>query len=103
MFRFTLAPAVAAVALVAFMPSPAGAQSYPDSRYAVAPAANGWDGNRFWQGAPTDPRQRINWLQRRIQRGQTDGTLGRREAYDAQRELNDIRRMAMRTHSRSQN
>src|SRR3569833_3513528 len=102
MLRFTLAPAVAAIALAAFMPGQAGAQPYPDSRYAVAPAPNGWNRDQFWQGAPTGPRQRIAWLQRRIQRGRADGTLDGREAYQAQRELNDIRRMAMRSRSRSQ-
>jgi len=102
MLRFTLTSAAAAIAFAALMPGQAGAQPYPDSRYAAATAPNGWDRDQFWRGAPTSPRQRIDWLQRRIQRGRADGTLNRREAYDAQRELNDIRRMAMRTRSRSQ-
>ena len=69
MLRFTLAPAVAAIALAAFMPGQAGAQSYPDSRYAAATTQNGWNRDQFWQGAPAGSRQRIDWLQRRINRG----------------------------------
>jgi len=102
MLRFTLAPAVAAIALAAFMPGQAGAQSYPDSRYAAATTQNGWNRDQFWQGAPAGSRQRIDWLQRRINRGRADGTIDRREAYQAQRELSDIRRMAMRSRSRGQ-
>ncbi|WP_420136515.1 glycine zipper 2TM domain-containing protein [Sphingomonas sp.] len=59
-------------------------------------SANSWDRDAFWRGAPVDPRQRIQFLQRRIQRGIADGSLDRREARNAQIELNSIRRDANR-------
>lgn len=40
--------------------------------------------------------QREDWLQQRIERGRADGSLDRREAYRAQRALNDIRAMQAR-------
>ena len=43
--------------------------------------AHGWNLDR-----------RIDWMQRRIDRGRGDGSLDRREAYRAQRTLEDIRR-----------
>ena len=43
--------------------------------------AHGWNLDR-----------RIDWMQRRIDRGRDDGSLDRREAYRAQRALEDIRR-----------
>jgi hypothetical protein len=61
-----------------------------------APAVTGYNasyGNRdIWAGAPTDLRQREAWLERRIQRGQRDGSLTRQEAYQALRQLSNIRR-----------
>jgi len=62
---------------------------------AVAQPGN-WDRNAFWRDAPTDPYQRINFLQRRIQRGIEDGSLSRRDARRAQYQLNQIRRSADR-------
>lgn len=59
-------------------------------------SAGTWDRDAFWRGAPTDPRQRIQFLQRRIDRGVADGSLDRREARNAQIELNQIRREASR-------
>jgi len=38
-----------------------------------------------------DLGRRIDWLQRRIDRGRQDGSLDRREAYRVQGSLNDIR------------
>jgi hypothetical protein len=55
---------------------------------------NGWDRETFWHDAPSDIRQRIDWLQRRIDRGVQDGSLSRREAGDFYRRLNYIRRDA---------
>ena len=48
----------------------------------------------FWQGAPDGLQQRIDWLQQRIDRGISDGSLDRREARNAQLQLNDLRRQA---------
>ena len=55
-----------------------------------------WDRNAFWRDAPTDPYQRIRFLQRRIERGTEDGSLSRRDARRAQYQLNQIRRNADR-------
>jgi hypothetical protein len=48
----------------------------------------------FWQGAPDGLQQRIDWLQQRINRGVADGSLDRREARQAQVQLNTLRRDA---------
>jgi hypothetical protein len=56
----------------------------------------GWDQQAFWNGAPTDLRQRIEFLQRRIDRGTQDGTLSRRESRDLNRRLAQIRSDARR-------
>lgn len=58
----------------------------------------GYDGGAFWRGAPDSPRQRIQFLQDRINRGIGDGSLDRREARSALNELNNIRRMDARMH-----
>jgi len=55
---------------------------------------NGWNRETFWRDAPSDIRQRIDWLQHRIDRGVQDGSLTRREAGDLYRRLNYIRRDA---------
>jgi hypothetical protein len=71
-----------------------GATSAQAPRYGYEQGqGNAWNGTTFWQGAPNDPRQRIDWLQRRIDRGIADRSLDRREARNAQQELNTIRRM----------
>jgi hypothetical protein len=58
--------------------------------------SGGWDRESFWRGSPQSTRERIQWLQQRIDRGMGDGSLNRREARNSQRELDSIRRMAMR-------
>ena len=78
------APMAAIAALTMVGTLPAAAQS------------GGWDRNAFWRDAPTDPYQRIDFLQRRIQRGAGDGSLSPREARRAQYQLNQIRRDADR-------
>ena len=60
------------------------------------PGPNGWNREAFWRGAPADPYQRIDFLQRRINRGIADGSLDRREARRSQYELANIRREADR-------
>ena len=60
----------------------------------------GWDSTGFWQGAPDSPRDRIRFLQNRIDRGIGDGSLDRREAHRANRELGRIRAMDARMHYR---
>jgi hypothetical protein len=76
--------AIAALTMVGTLPmaAPAGAQ----------PPA--WDRDAFWRGAPNDPYQRIDFLQRRIQHGVDDGSLSPREARRSQYQLNQIRQNA---------
>ena len=56
--------------------------------------SRGYNSSSFWQGAPDGLQQRIDWLQQRIDRGMADGSLDRREARNAQLQLNDLRRQA---------
>ena len=58
------------------------------------PYYGNWNSRDFWQGAPSDTWQRINYLQQRIDRGVRDGTLTRPEARRAQSQLDRIRRDA---------
>jgi hypothetical protein len=51
-------------------------------------------GPQFWQGAPSDPRARIDFLQQRIEHGVQDGSLDPHEARSAMHELDRIRRKA---------
>lgn len=59
-------------------------------------AQGGWDRERFWHGVSADPLARIDVMQRRIQRGVTDGSLTRKEARASQQSLDKIRRDARR-------
>jgi len=54
-----------------------------------------WNPEEFWRGAPTGLRERIDWLQQRIDRGIADGSIDRREARQAQWELDQLKRDAM--------
>lgn len=67
---------------------------------AVAQPAAAWNRDAFWRGAPADPYQRIDFLQRRIQHGANDGSLNPREARRSQYQLNQIRRDADRMRMR---
>lgn len=53
-----------------------------------------WNRDTFWRGAPNGTRERIDWLQQRINRGVADGSLDRREARRVQMQLDSIRRDA---------
>jgi len=75
-----------------------GNRSYSDQR-----DGRGWNGNEFWRGAPASPWERIQFLQRRIDRGIQDGSLDRREARRAQTELRSIRQEAWRWRQRDGN
>jgi hypothetical protein len=65
------------------------------AQYNSAPSSS-WDRNAFWEGAPSGISQRVDFIQRRIDRGVSDGTLTRREANDLNRELATIRSDARR-------
>jgi hypothetical protein len=98
MTRFIAAAALATSMLVA---APAAAQNYGTPAYGgQGYASQGYDrqgyGNDFWNGAPSDTWQRIDFLQQRIQRGMSDGSLSPQEARRAQMQLRQIRRDAMR-------
>jgi len=60
----------------------------------------GWDRDSYWRGAGNDPLQRIEFMQRRIDRGAADGSLTRKEAKASQKTLNQIRRDASRMGNR---
>jgi hypothetical protein len=58
-------------------------------------ARDSWNREAFWRGAPEGVRQRIDWLQQRIDRGVQDGSLDRQEARRAQRQLDTLRQEAV--------
>lgn len=64
--------------------------------FPAAAQPGAWNRDAFWRGAPADPYQRIDFLQRRIEHGIDDGSLDRREARRSQWQLNRIRRDADR-------
>ena len=72
--------------------TPASAQPRPGNWQQSQ--SNGWDRDAFWRDAPNDPRERIAFMQNRIDRGISNGSLDRREARRAQEELNSIKRDA---------
>lgn len=75
----------------------AGATPVVAQPYNAPYSQNGtWDRDAFWRGASEDPIQRITFVQRRINRGISDGSLDRREARRSQRELENIKRDARR-------
>jgi hypothetical protein len=74
---------VLAVASVIAAGAPALAQPYPRER--------GWDRGHGEDRGEWNIDRRLEWMQRRIERGRDDGSLDRREAWRAQRSLNDIR------------
>jgi hypothetical protein len=76
--------ACAAIAASFAVAAPLAAQTYGGNR-------DGWNSNEFWRGAPSDPWQRIDYLQQRIDRGRQDGSLTPREARRAQMQLRRIR------------
>jgi hypothetical protein len=61
---------------------------------AAQPRDGGWNSGEFWRGAPSDPWERIQYLQQRIDRGMQDGTLNREEARRAEFQLRRIRQDA---------
>ena len=81
------------IGLTLLTAAPLAAQPAPDSWHGNP--GTGWDRDAFWRGAPDSPRERIDFVQQRIDRGAADGSLDRREARRAQWQLNNIRRDAM--------
>src|ERR1043166_8255009 len=62
--------------------------------FAAVPVAAQPYSNDFWRGAPDGLQQRIDWLQQRISRGTSDGSLDPQEARRAQYQLDSLRRDA---------
>jgi len=60
----------------------------------------GWDRDAFWRDAPADSWRRIDFLQRRIERGRADGSLSPSDARRAQYQLTNLRRQAWRMRRR---
>jgi hypothetical protein len=85
----------AALAVAIGVAVPAAAQNGRDWN-----GDRGWDRNAFWSDAPSGAWQRIDFLQRRIDRGRADGSLTAREASRAQYQLQDLRRQAWRMRRR---
>ncbi len=83
-------PILIAAALALAGTAGVASAQYADNNQTYRPVA----ANGYWQGAPDGLRQRIDWLQQRIDRGVADGSLSRREARRAQWQLNDLRRQA---------
>ena len=83
-------PILIAAALALAGTAGVASAQYADNNRTYRPVA----ASGFWQGAPDGLRQRIDWLQQRIDRGLADGSLSRREGRQAQLQLNDLRRQA---------
>jgi len=81
---------LAALAVAASTAAPLSAQ--PVSGYGYGTSA--YDRDAFWRGAPDVLQQRIDWLQQRIDRGVSDGSLSREEARRSQWQLDSLRRDA---------
>jgi hypothetical protein len=81
---------IIAIVAGAIVATPAAAQ--------WAPQRGPWNPNAFWQGAPANPYERIQFLQNRVNRGVADGSLDRREGWRVNRELNGVRQWIQRMH-----
>lgn len=57
-----------------------------------------WNPGAFWQRAPENPYQRIQFLQDRVNHGVADGSLDRREAGRVNHELNGVRQWIHHMH-----
>jgi hypothetical protein len=75
-----------------------GAQSAPSWQ-----SGSSWNRDAFWRGAPDGTQQRIDWLEQRIDRGLSDGSLDAAEARRARYELDTLRRDADALDSRLDN
>jgi hypothetical protein len=69
--------------------TPASAQPTTDWR-----SGSTYNRDTFWREAPEGLQQRIDWLQRRIDRGVADGSLSRQEERRARYQLDALRRDA---------
>lgn len=68
----------------------AASLAVPFSAFAQA----AWDPAAFWHDAPPAAWERIDYLQHRIDRGESDGSLNHKEMVRAEADLNQIREIA---------
>jgi uncharacterized membrane protein YccC len=87
----------AALAATFLVAAPAAAQNYNRN---YNPNYSQGNGNEFWRGAPSDTLERIQYLQQRIDRGRSDGSLTPEEAARAEGQLQQIRREAWQMRNR---
>lgn len=78
------------------------------AQVAAQPASNWQSGSTYnrdayWRGAPDGLQQRIQWLQQRIDRGTSDGSLDPAEARRARYQLDVLRRDADALDTRLEN
>jgi hypothetical protein len=86
-----LAIAMAGTAMPAFAQPASGSWHSGDS----SNRGDSWNRDAFWRGAPDGLRERIDWLQQRINRGASDGSLDARQARRLQWQLNSLRNDAV--------
>jgi hypothetical protein len=73
-----------------------GAPAYQDDYRNYYDDRGAFNSNRFWAGAPNNVYERIAFLEQRVRRGIDNGSINRREADRAFREITQIRRDASR-------
>jgi hypothetical protein len=73
-----------------------GAPGYQDDYRSYYDDRGAFNSNRFWAGAPTNVYERIAFLEQRVRRGMDNGSINRREADRAFREIAQVRRDASR-------
>jgi len=71
--------------------APVQASPYAYREYGPSYGAQ-YDPNRFWQGAPNAPEQRINFLIDRVNQGRADGSLTRGESRRVMARINQVQR-----------
>ncbi|HET9630292.1 MAG TPA: hypothetical protein VFP14_12505, partial [Novosphingobium sp.] len=86
----TLTAALAAAAAL----SVAGGVAQAQPAYGYGGSTSTYDRDAFWRGAPDGLQQRIDWLQQRIDRGRSDGSLAPADARRVQWQLDTLRRDA---------
>lgn len=95
MFKSTKTPATfaAALAAAAAVVSLTGGAAQAQPAYGY-PSGGTYDRDAFWRGAPDGLQQRIDWLQQRIDRGRSDGSVDPAEARRLQWQLDSLKRDA---------
>lgn len=95
----TLTAALAAAAAL----SVAGGVAQAQPAYGYGGSTSTYDRDAFWRGAPDGLQQRIDWLQQRIDRGRSDGSVDPAEARRLQWQLDQLKRDANALQARLDN